>query len=327
MALFHAELNRKAPGLLFRDILRGEGDARLAAQRIASSKADVVVLLGFDYDYHLVALQAFSDLIAEAGGWRYPDLFTLRPNTGLPTYLDMDGDGKTGKAGDAQGYGRFSGEEGMAILSRYPIDREAVQDFSDRLWASFEWADLPEVNGQLFPSGAAYEVQRLSTTAHWVVPVILPNGQTLSVGAYHATPPVFDGPEDRNGLRNADETRFWGKYLDQNPKVPLVIAGDANLDPLRGNGRREAIRELLDHELVNDPFPADTVTVDWSDIDLGHMRVDYILPTNHWTVLDTGTVLPSTANRDESRHALIWVDLAIKTTDSAPVLETSAPSQ
>ena len=80
---------------------------RLAAQRIASSQADVVVLLGFDYDYHLVALQAFSDLIAEAGGWRYPDLFTLRPNTGLPTYLDMDGDGKTGKAGDAQGYGRF----------------------------------------------------------------------------------------------------------------------------------------------------------------------------------------------------------------------------
>ena len=29
----------------------------------------------------------------------------------------------------------------------------------------------------------------------------------------HPTPPVFDGTEDRNGLRNADEIRFWADYV------------------------------------------------------------------------------------------------------------------
>ena len=29
----------------------------------------------------------------------------------------------------------------------------------------------------------------------------------------HPTPPVFDGPEDRNGRRNHDEIRFWADYI------------------------------------------------------------------------------------------------------------------
>ena len=29
----------------------------------------------------------------------------------------------------------------------------------------------------------------------------------------HPTPPVFDGPEDRNGTRNHDEIRFLADYV------------------------------------------------------------------------------------------------------------------
>src|SRR3546814_13615853 len=29
----------------------------------------------------------------------------------------------------------------------------------------------------------------------------------------HPTPPVFDGAENRNGLRNHDEIRLWAEYL------------------------------------------------------------------------------------------------------------------
>ncbi len=309
---------------MYRDILRGKDKPSLAAQRVASAHADVVLLLGFDYDFHLLALRAFADQIVQVGGPKYSDLFALKPNTGLPTDRDMDGDGKTGMARDAQGYGRFTGVGGMAILSRYPIDRENVQDFSGRLWANFAWAGLPRVDGQLFPNDTVFQVQRLSTTGHWIVPITAPNGQALSIGAYHATPPVFDGPEDRNGLRNADETRFWVEYLDQHPNEQLIILGGANLDPLRGEGRRQAMHALLAHKAISDPFPPDTYTVDWSDLGLGKMRVDYILSPRNWAITGQGTIWPQIPSEDESRHALIWVDLV---PSSAPVLETLVPSQ
>ena len=35
----------------------------------------------------------------------------------------------------------------------------------------------------------------------------------------HPTPPVFDGPEDRNGTRNFDEIRFWADYISPGQKA------------------------------------------------------------------------------------------------------------
>ena len=53
---------------------------------------------------------------------------------------------------------------------------------------------------------------RLSSKSHWDVPIKV-NGEIVHVLAAHPTPPVFDGPEDRNGLRNHDEIRFWDDYV------------------------------------------------------------------------------------------------------------------
>ena len=65
-------------------------------------------------------------------------------------------------------------------------------------------------------------VQRLATTGFWDVPVETPSGQ-LHLLAWHATPPVFDGPEDRNGRRNHDEAAFWRLLLEGALPMPPRI--------------------------------------------------------------------------------------------------------
>ena len=328
---------RKGPGLLLRDILRGNDPQVSAVVSVISHvDPDVLLLTGFDYDLDALALVALNTAIGQQGA-SYGFFFAKRPNTGFATGLDLDGDGRLGGPGDAQGYGRFAGEGGMAILSRLPIETEAVEDFS-----SFLWKDLP---GALIAgaglSSEAFEVQRLSTTAHWSVPVVLPNGDRLALLAYHATPPVFDGPEDRNGRRNHDETAFWSRLLDGDlpwpaPVLPFVILGDANLDPADGDGRNEAMTELLAHPRLQDPAPrsrgAATAarkgqqnarhqgdpaldTVDWpDDPGPGNMRVDYVLPSSDLEVMDAGVWWPEDPQQADvaakaSRHRLVWVQI------------------
>src|SRR6056297_2071669 len=103
IATYHTELSRKGPGLLLRDILRGE-DAQVeaVAQVVGAVSPDILILQGVDYDRDLLALAALRDVIAKTGP-HYPHLFALRPNTGLASGLDVDGDGKLGEPEDAQG--------------------------------------------------------------------------------------------------------------------------------------------------------------------------------------------------------------------------------
>lgn len=205
IATYNADLTRKGPGLLLRDVLTGtDPQIEAAAAVVAAAHPDILILTGIDYDYGLTALGAFAARVAAAGGPNYDHRFALRPNTGMTTGLDLDGDGRLGAPGDAQGFGEFSGQGGMAILSRLPIDAGQAQDYS-----AFLWRDLPGslINGAGLSEDAA-AMQRLSTTGHWAVPVTLPGGKKLTVLAWLATPPVFDGPEDRNGRRNHDEAAF-----------------------------------------------------------------------------------------------------------------------
>ena len=305
IALFHTELNRKAPGLLYRDIVSGAPDIAQRVDRIVQAHPDVLVLLGFDYDFHGLALTAFAHRIRDAGGPDFRHQFALHPNTGLATGLDLDGDGRLGTPRDAQGFGRYSGEGGMAVLSRIPIGADAATDFSQIIWSELPWARLPQVSGAPFYDEQTQRVLRLSSVGHWVVPIEI--GGSLDLLVFHATPPVFDGPEDRNGFRNADEIRFWAKFLD-GPHAPSVVIGDANQDPDIGEGQRDAIQSSLAHPDLADPL-AGSPTVDWSGIDLGLRRVDYILPTKDLTLAGSGLVWPEDDTSETSRHALIWVDL------------------
>lgn len=211
----------------------------------------------------------------------------------------------------------------MALLSRLPIETGAVRDFSGLLWADLPGATLPRRNGALFPGDAVYEVQRLASVAQWDVPVKA-GATVLHLLAFHAAPPVFDGPEDRNGLRNADELRLWQLYLGGRvpgfapPEGPAVIVGDANNDPAKGDGRHEAIVALITDPRLQDPQPQSAIggndTVDWPAPGPGRLRVDYVLPSAGLRVLASGVFWPETGPMAEqaasaSRHRLVWVDV------------------
>ncbi|KAA2313005.1 endonuclease/exonuclease/phosphatase family protein [Pseudooceanicola sediminis] len=310
VAYYDTELGRDGPGLLLRDILGG-ADPQVAAvaQIITAARPDILVLSGVDFDVEGLALGALNATLATP----FEHAFAPRPNTGMPTGLDLDGNGRRGEARDAQGYGRFSGAGGMAVLSRFAI-AAPVQDFSALLWR-----DQP---GTLMrPEDPGHDVQRLSSLGHWIVPVDV-GAFRLSLAIFRATTPVFDGPEDRNGRRNHDEIAFWTKALTDPARLspPFVIAGGANLDPDRGAGRRQAIRDLLTHPALQDPAPRGAQgnhTVDWPQTDgPGPMRVDYVLPSADLTLEASGVLWPDTPPLADtaaraSRHRLVWVDLLL----------------
>jgi endonuclease/exonuclease/phosphatase family metal-dependent hydrolase len=218
----------------------------------------------------------------------------------------------------------------MAIVSRLPILTADARDFSTLLWR-----DLPETSvntAQL--SRQAQAVQRLSSVGHWDVPVSTPDGKTLHLLAFAATPPVFDGPEDRNGWRNHDEAAFWLRYLDGDlaqapPKAPFVLLGDFDIDPQDGEGRRAALHALLSDPRLQDATPqgeggklaADAdhkgdPAQDTADFNgPGNLRVDYVLPSARLQVTGAGVIWPAPgaplaeAAGRASRHKLVWVDI------------------
>lgn len=287
--------------------------------------ADVIVLTAIDYDLRAEALTALAQRL-EAAGQPYPYRLALRPNTGVPTGRDLDRNGQLGEARDAQGWGRFAGEGGMAVLSRLPIGAEG-RDFS-----GFLWADLP---GNLMPdTDPARDIQRLHTTGAHEVEVLLPDSRSLRLLAFYASPPVFDGPEDRNGRRNHDEAAFWMHLLNGNlafaaPEAPFVILGQTSLDPEDGEGRPEALRALLSHTAVQDPAPRGThgrddpghkgdPALDTALYDgLGGLRVEVILPSADLAIADAGVLWPVSDDpmaaplAEASRHRPVWVDITL----------------
>jgi len=320
-----------------RDILKND-DAEIAAivAVINHIDPDILLLTDFDFDAGGAAMAAFSDLLAHP----FEDQFALRPNAGVWTGLDVDGDGYTGDARDAMGYGRFFGDGGMALLSRFPIHETDVIDLTGLLWRDIPDAVMPFVDGAQFPSVDVHDMIRVSSTGHWIVPVDL-GTDTISLMAFSATAPVFDGPEDFNGLRNRDEIRVWDAVLNGAfgpPPINPIIVGNVNADPSDGEGYRDTISNLLAHPDLRDPRPegkgglhfADAGqignpaldTADWSDDGPGNLRVSYILPSRDLTVIDAGVFWPAPDDPlaallgDDGLaagpHRLVWVDIAVQ---------------
>jgi hypothetical protein len=110
---------------------------------------------------------------------------------------------------DSYGFGWFPGQYGMVVLSRFPIHSEAVRTFQKLLWS-----EMPDARRPMDPethkpwhSDESWNAMRLSSKSHGDVPIDV-EGTDLHILASHPTPPAFDGPEDRNGCRNADEIRL-----------------------------------------------------------------------------------------------------------------------
>lgn len=321
IATFNAALSRTAPGELVQELrLGGSAQIDAVAEILQRVRPDIVLINEIDHDPEGVAARLFADTLRTgrggAEGLDYPHVFAGASNTGVLADVDLDGDGAITRPGDAFGFGAYNGQYGMALLSRLPI--EAARSF--RL---LRWADMP---GNLIPPGhfapQARAALRLSSKSHWDVTVRAASGP-LHILASHPTPPVFDGSEDLNGRRNADEIGFWTAYLsgagwivdDEGRRggasdAPFVALGDLNADPVRGESRKDAIRALLAHPRIQDPAPRSAgaaaapgagrredralATSDWPERrGPGNLRVDYVLPSRDLTVAGSGVFWPA----------------------------------
>ncbi len=279
IATYNIAMGLQEEGQLGQNLANGQ-EPRLqqVAEILQRVRPDIVVLNEFDYDPDFDA----ADLLNEhylAKGWNgqqtihYPYSYRGPVNTGVDSGLDLDGNGKTGEPQDAWGYGSFPGQYGMLVLSRFPIREEATRTFQH-----FPWSALPAAQRPYSPDGSSYypndiwKQLRLSSKSHWDL-LIDVNGRDLHFLVHHPTPPVFDGPENRNGKRNYDENRFWIEYLGRGEKdyivddkggagglnkgALFVIAGDLNADPLDGDsisGVSEDTHEVSEdtHEVVSE---------------------------------------------------------------------------
>ncbi len=267
VASFNASMNRDAAGALRAALQADDPQIAQVVAIIAEVSPDILLINEFDYEEGLIDLFADRYFVDD-----YPYRFAAPSNTGLASGVDLNNDGQVvtepgsfDYAADAFGFGTFEGQYGMAVLSRHPIDLAALRTFQSFLWADMPGARLPVTeDGASYYSEAALAVFRLSSKSHWDVPIQV-GDQVIHLLASHPTPPVFDGPEDRNGTRNADEIRFWADYIqgadyfydDAGGTGGLaegshfVIAGDLNSDPFDGDSLPGAAQQILELDLVN----------------------------------------------------------------------------
>lgn len=347
-----------------REVLQAHNVAEII-QRI---NADVLLVNEFDFDSNGVAgststpsaanyasqsAQRFQDnylAVAHGGASTgrvianpitYTYSHTPATNTGIPSGLDLDNSGAVGGGNDAFGFGNFAGQFGFTIYSKYAI--KSVRSFQNFLWKDMPGNLLtndPTVgadNLANFYSPEEMDVLRLSSKNHVDITLDV-NGTDVHFLTAHPTPPVFDGSEDRNGKRNADEIRFWADYVngesymvdDQGGSGGLaagslfVIAGDYNADPNDGDAFQDPIEQLLQHPLINvsitpqseggvaaadDPDnngPANAThlsdpkfdTADFNDAAPGNLRADYVLPSANVDIVGAGIFWPTEGNAD-----------------------------
>jgi len=348
-ATFNVSLNRSRSGELLEQLQQGNNEQ---IQRIAAIirhvRPDVILLNEFDYcgEQADQAIAAFQKSFLQV-----PDLLATQPihyryhfvapvNTGVLSGLDLDGNQKNTDPTDAFGYGKYPGQYGMVVLSQFPV-RAPARTFRTFLWKDMPAAILPRNpnDQQSYYSDAILNVFRLSSKSHWDLTLDTPAGK-IHFLACHPTPPVFDGPEDKNGRRNHDEIRFWADYVipaksqyiydDAGQRGGLadsrsfVIAGDMNADPVDGDTTGKAITQLLKHPRIRDPLPASSGAVtaaeeqgkvnqlhrgkarldtgDFSDRSPGNLRIDYVLPSKDLPIENCGVFWP-----DKQETGADWI--------------------
>ena len=336
-ASFNTSFYRSEAGELKRELSDGtSAKPKKIAEIIQRVRPDVILLNEFDYDSAGKGVEGFQANylgISQNGNapihYRYT--FSDAVNTGVDSKLDLDGDGSKGTANDAFGFGKFPGQYGMVVLSKFEIAKPEIRTFKNFLWKDMPSRLVPRnKDKQPFYSPMVMKQFRLSSKSHWDIP-IRTNGRTIHFLVSHPTPPVFDGPEDRNGCRNHDEIRFFADYVTEGkshyiyddkgrigglPQTEqFVIAGDLNADENDGDSTDNAASLLTDNPRINDSAPpkssggkyysqtqggvnfnqkgnAEFDTSDFGDSNVGNLRLDYCLPSENLDVKSSGVFWP-----------------------------------
>lgn len=342
VATYNVSLFSDEAGGVIRRLSGGEdSNAKHVAAVIQRVRPDVLLLNEFDYDEQGALADLFTREYLGRGQFgesaiRYPYRYFSTVNTGVLSGMDLNRDGDVGGAGrkhgeDSFGFGSHPGQYGMLVLSRYPIDTKAIRTFQFLPWSTMPNVRRPKdpATGQWWYDDSVWPKLRLSSKSHWDVPIQTPVG-VMHFLVSHPTPPVFDGPEDRNGLRNADELALWRHYLDGG-ELPwlcddkgicgglasgarFVIAGDLNNDPIDGDGEHQAILDLIEHpRVMQHVFPRSEGALAHAaanpqsnathrsnpafDTGLfggntGNLHLDYVLPSKGFQLKDSGVFWP-----------------------------------
>lgn len=364
VATFNVAMFRTTAGALVADLAGGD-DAKAEgfAAIVQTVRPDVLLVNEVDWDVSGEAARLLAEQYLNVGqGDRepidYPYRYVPTVNTGVSSGFDLDNNGRVvttpgsqDYANDAFGFGLYEGQYGMVLLSRYPIDVEAVRTFQ-----RLKWSDMPDA---LLPSdfyaADALAAMRLSSKTHADVPIEV-GGHRLHALIAHPTPPNFDGDEDRNGKRNHDEIRLWTDYIGGASWIvdddgvaggaadaPFIILGDLNSDPFDGDSRHEAIVNLIDHPRIKkEPVPSSEGAAEQAGLQggrnrdhsgpaahdtadfnesVGNLRVDYALPSASMNVHGAGVFWPLASDPDfalvgtspfpVTDHRLVWVDVTV----------------
>jgi 3-phytase len=359
VATFNVSLYGDTAGQIASRLAGDDPQAHRVAAVLQTVRPDIVLINELDADADGSTAQALHDRYLavpqdDREPLSYPHIHVPASNTGVHSGFDLDDNGQVvatpgsqSYAGDAYGFGLYEGQYGFAVFSRFPI--AAVRTFQE-----FRWTDLPD-NAQPvdFYGPDAAAAMRLSSKNHVDLAIDV-DGRIVHLLASHPTPPAFDGPEERNKRRNHDEIKLFADYLDGGPEGyhvdddgtagalsagdHFVIVGDLNADPNDGSSFDDAIRQLTEHPLVNDPeptsdgaeakamadgrangshdTPAAQDTADFNDNTVGNLRIDYALPSASLTVTGSGVFWPAAddpdaALLDVSDHRAVWVDVEV----------------
>jgi endonuclease/exonuclease/phosphatase family metal-dependent hydrolase len=354
-ASYNVALFRSEAGGLAKDLNSGrDTQIQNVAAVIQHINPDVIALMEFDYDPSGALLDAFQKNYLGIGQQGEQAVFykyklSIPSNTGLLSGFDYNNDGKVALPDDGFGFGRYEGQYAFAILSKYPIDEKNIRSFQKMKWSAMPNAMQPvNADETTYYDTDEWESFRVSSKNHIDIPVVTPGDKVVHIVLAHPTPPVFDGYEDRNGLRNYEEIRLLKDYVsnadylvdDKGQKGGLavgasfVIMGDLNADPVDGDSYLGAINQLLDYSGINSTVTTGALIpksnggkiYNKSKNDKGDpafdtsffgKRIDYVLPSADFKVLDSGVFWPAEGevlyeqvkDKKASDHLLVWVEV------------------
>jgi Endonuclease/Exonuclease/phosphatase family len=335
VATFNVSLHRKAYGELSKDLKAGDPQVRRLTKIIEAVSPDILLANEVDYDGGESASLLLTEYFGKTNdpSRRLAYVYSSEVNTGMPSGIDIDMNGRIGGPNDAFGFGEYPGQYGLAVFSRFPIAENEVRSFQKLLWSSMPGALRPmNRDGTPYWSDDIWNQLRLSSKTHLDVPIDI-LGKRIHVIASHPTPPVFDKEEDKNGCRNHDEIRLIRDYItggpgteylrsDQgvvgplDPSAIFVVMGDLNADPNDGSGRSGGIHGLLNSPRVkinavprsegarqatelqgraNKKHHGDPAedTGDFGDSNPGNLRCDFVLPSRQLHILASGVFWPT----------------------------------
>ena len=345
--------NIKLEATLYEVLKTNHRQIRNIAEIIQRVAPDIILLNEFDnnskYGKQSLSLFLNNYLAREQNGQQpinYPYIYQGEVNTGIPLVNETNIKVNKTLLDEHHGFGHYSGQYAMVLLSKYPIKNDKIKTFQ-----KFKWRDMPGALKPINPDTGMtwypeyiWQQIRLSSKSHWDIPIII-EGELIHILASHPTPPVFDGPENKNGKRNHDEIRFWNDYISKenhnyiyddnmvfgvlSENSRFIIVGDLNASVDEGEAITNAIYALVNHEKIIDPKPeslgaiqhskqnptAKNHTTSW------RMRADYVLPSSYgFNLKASGVFWPQQQsslyklinNRQASSdHRLVWVDLEI----------------